>query len=720
MFFDALATIDESLFTNYISSFVCSIFDRVTNAQATGKPITSTVTWPECELALYILYIFGECTKTPNDYTLATTASESKDPSRLTQLGSMIMKMVSCDIVSFPHILISSLYFEIVVRYVQFFDLYPDCIPRVLMAFVGDKGLHHGNRKARSRTNYMFLRYAKHLKAFVATYLDTLLSSISDLLVIMQPKPTSKPMDAKTPLMDTEFESHIFLLEAVGLLISADAVPITKQVEYATAVLAPIVTALQEVISRELYKMDTPPDNMMVSVYVARLVACVGGFAKGFPEFDSAHLQNRLSGNGSLSCSSTASSSCILPNNSASSVLSSASLSTSTTSNMTSNQTNSSTQPSSANNSSSSTSGPSSASNSSSATLIPVPWSPVFNPSLEMIAILIERLGNIDIPVLREACRYSYVRLIPCIGKFVLDYFKKWLPGMALSPFTNAKEITDFLPCLALMIHKFHMEMYVPLDELLNSFMERIFFFLNQSTMGTDDAILLMELRKAYLGFISGLLTSGLDGVMISEKNVSNLNLVLQSILHYALDPVDAPTQRLAFAILGRMIAAWLVGSNEQQQTQQQGAQVNGNDVGKKGMVGQPGGLSKPRLPGFESFVSEHIVQALFEAPLKGGFSITDGGSLLVFGEIATIHHLLMIGLGGNGATYMGYLTESFFPRMQCPPELANVFVGNLQSCFGQVVQLAAQGQNVPQANVQAAIRNFRKFLGGWFGSVKR
>lgn len=56
------------------------------------------------------------------------------------------------------------------------------------------------------------------------------------------------------------------------------------------------------------------------------------------------------------------------------------------------------------------------------------------------------------------------------------------------------------------------------MDELFLTLLERVFFFLNQDISGTDDAVQRNELQKAYVGLLSALVATGLDGVLISKS----------------------------------------------------------------------------------------------------------------------------------------------------------------------------------------------------------
>lgn len=140
------------------------------------------------------------------------------------------------------------------------------------------------------------------------------------------------------------------------------------------------------------------------------------------------------------------------------------------------------------------------------------------------------------------------------------------------------------------------------MDELLLPLVRRVFEFFNTaSPSGTDEALVLLDLRKAYLNFIVSLFNSGLEKVLISERNLEHLNMILQAVLHFAKDTSDPTTQKMAFGVALKMVNAW---------------------------------TSTHQLPGFEQFVYNELIPATFTVPMSSGFNLTDGQSLLVSGSM--------------------------------------------------------------------------------------
>lgn len=134
-------------------------------------------------------------------------------------------------------------------------------------------------------------------------------------------------------------------------------------------------------------------------------------------------------------------------------------------------------------------------------------------------------------------------------------------------------------------------------DELLIPVVKRVFDFLNASPTGTDEALLLADLRKAYLNFIISLFNSELEGVFISERNIGHLDTILQTILHFAKDNNDPSIQKMAFSVFLKMVTAWGSGAG---------------------------------LASYNHFVYNELIPTVFAVPMQASFNVADGQSLLV------------------------------------------------------------------------------------------
>ncbi|RKO91340.1 armadillo-type protein [Blyttiomyces helicus] len=552
--FDAVGAIDQDLFIKFVSETVCGVFDRLIAPQQGAPPVS----WSEVERALHLLFLFFE------GKDIAPTKKTERTPTISPTITLMLSKMVESNVSAYPHVSIPMIYFDNVARYHQFFDAFPQYIPNVLEAFVDARGLHHKSLAVRSRVDYIFLRFVDALKLKLVPFVETVLSSIQDILTVeLPPAPfpalTSRATNASSEsLADrraSSFDSQLYVFEAVGVLISLENVPPQKQVELLTAVITPLMSQMDETMRKELYKQDVPPDNIRFTELLHHVITAIGSISKGFPDYDHAVKSVQA-----------------------------------------------------------------------------VPgWTAVFTEALQAILIVLDRLNGSEL--IRSAARFTFQRLVGCMGPDILAHFRPLLTAGLLSG-TSSQEVIDFLPIMCVITHKFKSSISPVLNDILSPLLDRIFYFLNQPVDGTDDAIRLFELRKAYLNYIVQVFNSEVEGVFISDVNAPRLETITQSILHFASDTSDPATQKLAFTVLTKM--------------------------------------PKPPLPGFDRFILDLIVPTLFKVPVSPGFSLSDAQSTLVMNEIATLHKAIHVALG---PVYVDYLVGVALPGVQCPPHVAQQFV---------------------------------------------
>lgn len=275
-------------------------------------------------------------------------------------------------------------------------------------------------------------------------------------------------------------------------------------------------------------------------------------------------------------------------------------------------------------------------------------WVSVFKAITEQVLVSTSSMKQFS--VVREAARGAFARMVSTCGKAVLPY----IPGLidALLSEVTSQELVDFVNFLSLVINKYKDDVKPIVDELFLVLVERIFFFLNQTVTGTDDAVQKSELQKAYMTLLSSMVTSGMGSVFISEKNGAQLEALLQSIVFYSTNS-DAQCQRTAFAILHRLVSAWGGSSDE---------------AAKE---------SSTALPGFERFIYESLIGLIFEAPAKESFDFRDAQHQIVLGEIANLAKTIYT---KRGEEMINYLLQIYFPGINCPPELAHDFCQNLKT----------------------------------------
>ncbi|GAA5810830.1 hypothetical protein MFLAVUS_004257 [Mucor flavus] len=266
------------------------------------------------------------------------------------------------------------------------------------------------------------------------------------------------------------------------------------------------------------------------------------------------------------------------------------------------------------------------------------PWAAVFIQATEIILSALRNFNQIS--VIRDAVRYTFARLITCLGSEVLPYLPNLIDGLLTE--CEVTELVDFLPFIGLVAHKYKPMIEPIIDELLLPLVRRVFDFLNTTPTGTDEAVLLLDLRKAYLNFILSLFNSNVESVFVSERNLEHLPTILQTFVHFAKDNSDPTTQKMSFGVFLKMVNSWTMPVEN----------VNNQ---------QP-------VPGFDQFVYNELLPITFTVPMSAAFNLADGQSILVFGEMTTIQKTLFVKQGNN---FIEYMNNVFFPSIQCPPETA-------------------------------------------------
>ncbi|KAG0225933.1 pre-tRNA nuclear export protein [Mortierella sp. GBA43] len=615
-FYDQIAALSASLTTTFLHSAVTTTLTTFVAEKAAGSAGVSD--WRDLELALYLLYLYGEAVKGAPQFavvapSVGANGGKIANPippagAPLTPLGECLFEMCKSGVSAYPHPSVSATFFEIACRYSNFFEIRPDCIPDVLEAFVDTRGLHHPIPANRTRVWYLFWRFTKDLKAKLAPFVQTVLTSIQDVLTVEASLPPMLTPDFDlSTYKDQTFETKTYLFEAVGLLISQDAIPAQQQFEYLSAVVTPFLTEIQNSLGacRAIQQSSNGTISEIAGVGAGsprhqdlelvwtlhhRLMA-LGGMAKGFPDV----LTNKKG---------------------------------------------------------------------AAAGATGGPCAQIFKQVAEITLVSLETLSRFE--VIRSAARFTFGRLINCLGQDSQPYLPPLITGLLQE--CSIMELVDFLPFMGQVAHKFKATIMSILNGLLFPLVQKVFFFLNQVPNGTDEALALVELRKSYLAFLMGLFASELENVLVTQVNGQHLSLILQSVLHYAQDMSDVPVSRMAFGILLRAVNSW--GS----QGDNSGviSPVNGS---KSGSV-SPDFSERLEAPGFYQFMYEHILRITFEVPMKPTFDLQDGQSVLVLGEIAGLQKAMA---QKQGDVFLSYLSQVYLPSINCPPELAQEYIQALQ-----------------------------------------
>ncbi|KAH8092595.1 ARM repeat-containing protein [Cristinia sonorae] len=287
-FMDSALVIDQQLVSDALSSLALNTLTAFQN----GVPVK----WHDAELAVYVVFIFGEINKTGSKGRAAfclTPAAVAKEKRKetdyseypLTRHGEMLYALMRSGISSYPHKTVAMQFFETAARYGDFFKVRKECIVPTLQAMLDARGLHNPDSRVRSRVYYLFHRFIKEDKNEISTDVaGSLLDNIRDLLTIQVELPESEDSE-RDPLTEAVnspsiFDSQLYLFETAGTLVSL----FYKTPERASALLLSVVEPLLDQLSANLQAVKGSEDVMAI-LTVHHDIMALGNVAKGYPDY---------------------------------------------------------------------------------------------------------------------------------------------------------------------------------------------------------------------------------------------------------------------------------------------------------------------------------------------------------------------------------------------------------------------------------------------------
>ncbi|BGP43722.1 pre-tRNA nuclear export protein [Rhodotorula kratochvilovae] len=295
---DGVAWIDPELYAQGVRGIIVETLDLY----EAGGASDGRLTWQRLELALAMLYGFGQAiSATGPGAFVQVPQSEMQRAKReqeyridytqfpLSQLGELMLRACRAKVVDFPHAAVSLQFFEVVVRYHDFFRLCPEYITQILPSFLDEHGLHQPEEPVQARVFYLFSRFIYQAKGIVQSQVSgdlvrSILTGMQDLLVINAQLPDSEPPTeailTKAASTSSFFDAQLYLFETVGTLISIlNQVP-EQQVVLLNAVLDPLLSDLQASVR----PTATNPEDLNAILKAHHLIMAAASVAKGFPD----------------------------------------------------------------------------------------------------------------------------------------------------------------------------------------------------------------------------------------------------------------------------------------------------------------------------------------------------------------------------------------------------------------------------------------------------
>ncbi|EGN99272.1 hypothetical protein SERLA73DRAFT_54418 [Serpula lacrymans var. lacrymans S7.3] len=511
-FMDSVLMIDQDLVTDAVRTLAL-------NTLSAYHQNAASVKWHDAELAIYLVYIFGEINKStrcmffifPNLILNVTIPGGGKGRAAfcqaplvakekrketdyseypLTSHGEMLIALVQSGISKYPHRMVTMQFFEAVSRYGDFFKIRKDCIMPTLEAMVDIRGLHNPESSVRTRAYYLFHRFIKDVKNDISPDVAIgLIESIRDVLVIQieLPELESPEQDMLTEAIRNPgaFDSQLYLYETVGVLLSL----LFKSPEQQAALLLSVLTPLMDDLSLNL-RLTKGAQDFLPILTIHHTIMALGNVAKGFPDYP-----------------------CPLPEG---------------------------------------------------YTLPPLD---VFNQVAQAILMCLEAMNVFE--VVRDATRFAFARIIATTGPTATHFIPPLMANL-LAHF-EPSELVDFMNFIGLLIHKLQKEMFDVLDQLIGPLSAHITQLFSQPVTGTDDELSHADTKRAYLALLTNIMSSKLQGIFTSKRNKGALEPLLESMQHLAEDISDSSSQKAAFAFLGRCVSVWCQLDPEQSVPNEEG-----------------------------------------------------------------------------------------------------------------------------------------------------
>lgn len=261
---------------------------------------------------------------------------------------------------------------------------------------------------------------------------------------------------------------------------------------------------------------------------------------------------------------------------------------------------------------------------------------------------------------IRNAARQTLARLVGVLGPHIMQQLPRWLEGL-LSQSSNREELAGFLRQMDQINYGFKAEIFDMLDRLIGPLLQRVFAGLAEPVTGTDDAYSMSQLKATYLGFLIGILSNDLAGVLISPTNQATFEPLLSSLEHFCRDAHDLSTAKLAYGVLTRMTSVW--GGPDLTITSDNGAAESETP--------------SPVVPGFDTFVISRFSPLTWQLMRHPSFSAKDGQARLALGEAAALQWTV---LRKCGAQYERHLRAEELPGMGMNEGMMDEYIRRLRT----------------------------------------
>ncbi|KAJ1771113.1 pre-tRNA nuclear export protein [Coemansia sp. RSA 1813] len=668
-FIDAIAVINPGLYDNVMLTTAQNVFKQCNqygvSADNAADEISSgsgRLGWVRAELGIYLAQAYGDRLVSTKNLRFGSakhgqtngTHSDNRSASNPSteSFAELLSMMIQSGIIECSHPSIAPLYFENLVRFSGYFDVYRDAVTPVLKSLLGATGVRHPQSSVRPRIWYLLRRFIEqHLTMGLTVYSSDFISAVSDMLSI-----SANPSSIQGSY--GVFDSQLYLFEACGIMLAPADLDDSTRTTLLQYLFSPLFSGAQALMNTKSAEqiLQEPASLLQIHHYML----AIGAIISGFPNI---RVDSKTTSAGA-------------PHQ----------LSTNTVQ--------------------------------------------VFLKAADMCIAILEVLRTSQL--VREAARATLSRMLSVLGTEALPYLPRLIDSLVSN--CAVEELLDLLGLIGLVVFKFKPYVAPTASKLLLPVISKVYGFLDkvaqEGATGTDEAVLLQDLRKAYLTLIGAIFNADLDSVFLDPQNAQHLVLIFQPIAtQLAVDHTNAQCQRLAFNVIFKAIQAWIVDplgyhtlatltpaaiaalnndaktgakNPDRQMLRQAAARALGVDLASDS--------AKAARDQFKQFAMKTVAPACFETPTRPQFQMADAQSSLVVSEIASVLQILLVAgmpaiAQGDGSAaaemaapqllsvpiggdlghnhFASYLSTSLLPSMGCPENMAVEFVQAL-STLGQ------------------------------------
>lgn len=239
-----IARIYPSVCLDLITSVLCSL----------PQPLSSAP-FPETEVALRLVYHFGEAAKGKN-----AALQESTFP-------SLVVALLESDVDQHPHWSVLLMYYEVCARYSWVMKDRPNLLEKVIGALLSQNGLRNDQPTLRARSCYQLLKILEAAGAAAVPYLGPIMHSLQDILFAVP---------SEGFLSSDEFQ-HLY--SGIGALCAVNP-PVDAQQQL--SVCEEVMTGILGAISEILNNPAATHNKGLYSELLAHRLLSLASLTKGF------------------------------------------------------------------------------------------------------------------------------------------------------------------------------------------------------------------------------------------------------------------------------------------------------------------------------------------------------------------------------------------------------------------------------------------------------